>query len=41
MRKDVFESNLAFINAHNNMNLSWTAGINQFTDRTESEMQGV
>jgi hypothetical protein len=35
----VFDANLAKIHAHNAQNLSWTAGVNQFTDMTQSEFK--
>ena len=35
----VFETNLAKIHAHNALNLSWTAGVNQFADMTQAEFK--
>ena len=34
-----FERNLAAIHAHNAKGLSWTEGVNQFTDMSEQEFQ--
>ena len=34
-----FEKNLAAIHAHNAKGLSWTEGVNQFTDMTEEEFR--
>jgi len=36
-RKSIFDKNLAKINAHNAKGLSWTNGVNEFTDWTDEE----
>ncbi len=38
-RISVYEENVAKINAHNEKNLSWTMGINQFADLTAEEFK--
>lgn len=38
-RYDIFAKNLAFIQAHNAKNLSWTMALNQFSDLTQKEFQ--
>lgn len=37
--RTTFEKNLAAIHAHNAKGLSWTEGVNQFTDMTEEEFR--
>lgn len=36
-RRAIFASNVAKINAHNALGLSWTQGVNQFTTLTGDE----
>jgi hypothetical protein len=36
-----FEQNLAAIEAHNNAGMTWTEGINQFTDLTQEEFRAA
>jgi cathepsin L len=36
-REAIFNANIEEIIAHNDLNLSWTMGVNQFTDLTEEE----
>jgi len=38
-RFNVFKSNLAAIEEHNNQNLGWTMGVNQFADLTSEEFE--
>ena len=39
-RLNIFQANLAEIEAHNNGRSSYTKGINQFTDLTKEEFKG-
>merc|ERR1712179_62240 len=41
MRKEIFAQNLAKTEAHNRRGLSWTEGINQFSDLTKAEFVSV
>ena len=36
-RRQLFEASLDSVRAHNALNLSWTTGMNQFSDMTEPE----
>ncbi len=40
-RISVYEQNLAKIDAHNALNLSWTMGVNQFADLTADEFKAL
>ena len=40
-REDIYNSNLRTIRAHNGANLSWTMGVNVFSDLSEAEFEQV
>lgn len=40
-RRSIFNKNLEIINAHNAKGLSWTLGINEFTDWTDAEYKSM
>lgn len=38
-RREIFESNLSKIRAHNKLNVGYTKGVNKFTDQTDEELK--